>query len=430
MVIYKQEHEILPDKFNPYQWNELFNGKQLFKWTEPLKNGDSWSYKTYYRIGAEWINEENALVVTTRQNLENIDFVSMFMSCFNSDIEQDRFSTIYDIDFNKPRIKSKVLCNVLNPLIVIHFLTIVERIVSKGLKKDYMTKNDNIHKVKGRIKLIENERKNVVFKRFDWFSCQYDEFTLDNYQNRLIKKALVFLRSMVHQMRLHRKYDSINSKYIKCLSAFDDISDQVEFWEVGNIKTNKLFPEYNEAIRLAKLILKRCDYSVTKDSDLSEHTPPFWIDMSLLFELYVYGLLRKTYGDSVKYQEGGVTGYPDFLFVSNTEKLVMDTKYIPRFANTSNNIDTYIVRQLSGYSRDNKILNRLGYNIENPKSIPVVPCVIIYPCENSENTLPQEFDKNKTILEQSTKDDNLLFFYRLRIALPINNAIQQNVFDC
>lgn len=421
MVIYKQEHEILPDEFSPYHWNESFNGKSLFKWTEPLKDGEPWSYKTYFRIGAEWINDEDALVVTTRPGLENIDFVSMFMSCFDSCIEQDRFSTIYDINFNKPRIKSEVLCNVLNPLIVIHFLTIVERIVSKGLKKDYMTKNDNIPKVKGRVKLLENERKNVLFKRFDRFSCQYDEFTLDNYHNRLIKKALVFLRSMVHQMRCHKKYDSINSKYIKCMSAFDGISDQVEFWEVGNIKSNKLFPEYNEALRLAKLILKRCDYSITKESNLSEYTPPFWIDMSLLYELYVYRLLRKTYGNSVKYQERGITGNPDFLFVSDTEKLLMDTKYIPRFADTNNKIDTYIVRQLSGYCRDNKILERLGYNIENRNSAPVVPCVIIYPCEDNGNTLPSEFDGGKTIIEQSRQENNLLCFYRLCIPLPIIN---------
>ena len=80
----------------------------------------------------------------------------MFMSCFDSHIAQERFSSIYDIDFDKPLVKSDVLCNVLNPLIVIHFLSVVEKIVSKGLKKDYMIKEENIHKVKGRVKLLEN----------------------------------------------------------------------------------------------------------------------------------------------------------------------------------------------------------------------------------------------------------------------------------
>ena len=421
MVIYKQEHEILPDEFGSYHWNESFNGKKLFKWTEPNFNSDKWAYQTYFRIGAEWIDSKNALIVTTKKGLENIDFISMFMSCFDSHIAQERFSSIYDIDFDKPLVKSDVLCNVLNPLIVIHFLSVVEKIVSKGLKKDYMIKEENIHKVKGRVKLLENERKNAVNKRFDRFFCQHDEFSLDNCENRLIKKALVLSNTMIDQMRFHKNHDTINSKYIKCLSAFENISDQVEFWEVGNVKTNKLYPEYNEAIRLAKLIIKRCDSSITRNNNIKEDTPPFWIDMSLLFEVYVYGLLYKTYGKSVIYQEPGYTGSPDFLFKSDSEKLIMDTKYIPRFADTNNNIDTYIVRQLSGYCRDNKILEKLGYNIENRNSAPVVPCVIIYPCEDNGNTLPPEFDGEKTIIEQSRQENNLLCFYRLCIPLPIIN---------
>lgn len=416
---YIKEHETLPQEFDPQKWNDSFVGKKLFKWTEPLNENDNWAYKAYYRIGTEWIDKENALIVTTKQGLENIDFVSMFLQCFDSGIELARLSAIYDIELDKPPINAKSLSTVLNPLIEIHFLTVVEKIVSMGLKKDYMPRTENLKKVKGRISPLRNERRNAIFKRFDRFYCTYDEFTLDNYENRLIKKALLLSSCLLLQMSNHRKFDKIQSKYIKCLSAFEYVSDQVEHWEVRNVKTNKLYPEYNEAVRLAKMILKRTDSSIHRNSTILDSTPPFWIDMSLLYELYVYGLLRKTYGNSVMYQENGVTGKPDFMFCSDSEKLILDTKYIPRFDNNSNQLDTDIIRQLSGYCRDAKLLKRLRYNcVSAPDSIPVIPCVIIYPKEKTDNPGLFCLDAKKTIIEQCIQDESLLYFYRLCINLP------------
>ena len=37
--------------------------------------------------------------------------------------------------------------------------------------------------------------------------------------------------------------------------------------------------------------------------------------MSLLYGHYVLGLLKKAYGDSIKYQVSGYTGCPDFLAI-------------------------------------------------------------------------------------------------------------------
>ncbi len=51
--------------------------------------------------------------------------------------------------------------------------------------------------------------------------------------------------------------------------------------------------------------------------------------MPLLYEHYVLGLLREAYGNQIRYQEPGHTGYPDFICYDPL--LVMDTKYIPRF---------------------------------------------------------------------------------------------------
>ena len=86
---------------------------------------------------------------------------------------------------------------------------------------------------------------------------------------------------------------------------------------------------------------------------------PFVLDMSLLYEHYVYGLLYEAYNGKVTYQFSGATGYPDFLYSSNGFNAILDTKYIPKYENQP--LDTYVIRQLSGYGRDLAILKRLGY---------------------------------------------------------------------
>ena len=88
----------------------------------------------------------------------------------------------------------------------------------------------------------------------------------------------------------------------KALAMFENVSECVQIREVRQIKGHKLFSEYNEAVRLAKLILQRYDYSISKTSMEEENVLPFTLDMSLLYEHYVYGLLHEAYGNRISYQ--------------------------------------------------------------------------------------------------------------------------------
>ena len=147
----------------------------------------------------------------------------------------------------------------------------------------------------------------------------------------------------------HRYTRLLQHTVHECLSAFANVNDQIEVWEVKAIKHHKIFKEYDDAIKLAQMILHRYDYNITNITTAEEEEcPVFWIDMAMLYEHYVLGLLRAAYGNLIHYQVRGHTGYPDFVCYS--PQVVLDTKYIPRFNQGS--IDTYIVRQLSGYSRD------------------------------------------------------------------------------
>jgi 5-methylcytosine-specific restriction enzyme subunit McrC len=141
----------------------------------------------------------------------------------------------------------------------------------------------------------------------------------------------------------------------------------------------------------------------TKQEEMS----PFWIDMSKLFELYVYSLLSDEYGKTILYQSSGKYGNVDFL--KKDEKLIIDTKYKEKYAKGEYAIED--IRQLSGYARDIGVLKKLRIESEDI----VVDCVIIYPIkdENKKDFKGRELKEN-TI-------DGFTKFYKCGIKLPTKN---------
>jgi 5-methylcytosine-specific restriction enzyme subunit McrC len=334
----------------------------------------------------------------------------------------ESFAEIYNIDSEAPVIHAPSLKGVLSPLIVLHFLGVVSRI--KSLKKGYVHYSENLKKVKGHIQVMKNERKNIASKRFDRVFCDFDEYTVDIPGNRLIKKALLFssqiLRTITENHSIGNRCKMMLSK---SLALFENVSAEVQIKEVSLIKGHKLFSEYNEAVRLAKLILRRYDYSISKTSSLDENVPPFTLDMSLLYEHYVYGLLNEAYGDKISYQFNGKTGFPDFLYCATGFKAILDTKYIPKYESSS--LDNNVIRQLSGYSRDIPILHHLGYeDIDEESPIPNVPCVIIYPKEGRDVKNPFT---NKSLRDLCTTPvRKLARFYKVCVPLPVMGSNKYN----
>ncbi|MDO5395727.1 MAG: TonB-dependent receptor [Bacteroidales bacterium] len=333
--------------------------------------------ESFFRIGAEWLDDDVALVVLPK--MKDIDYMSMFMTCLRSPVCQRTFGNIYNIDSDAKPIESEVLDSVLSPLLVVHFLNCVDRIASRGLKKGYVSRSGNLKKVKGRLNIRKNERMNIRSGHSERVYCDYQEFSVDIPENRVLKKALCFARAMLDGMAGHPLQPQLCAMLNRSLSAFDAVRDEIEPWQIATVKVNKLYRGYEEAIRLAGLLLRRCGYSIRRASRARKHVPPFCIDMSLLFEHYVLGLLDQAYGDAVRYQARGYRGrfIADFLFDDGTDRAVIDTKYMPRLSD--NDIDGDIVKQLGGYARSISLLRKMGMDVTETDAVPDIPCVVIFP---------------------------------------------------
>lgn len=364
--------------------------------------------KTGYFIGACWL-EENELALQIEPKID-IDFMQIFMDCFKHPIVAKELSEIYDIDFNKPKIQleSDSLAEI-TPLLIFHFLQVVHSIVQKGIKKGYYPKAENLNaKVKGKIN-IKNTLKHNVFKMQNHKTfCDFTEFGLDCMENRLLKLALIFVQSYLAKLDNEKSKNAMQTLNY-CLAAFELVSDKVDTRDVENFKNNTFFREYFTAIKLAKMILKYFSFNL-KNTEQKKLTPPFYIDMSLLFELYVYTKLLEN--NQVNYQAKGKYGNPDFLI----DDMIVDTKYKPKYRNMKGKKNEYgykieDIRQLSGYGRDKKIREKLGLTDTDAE---IAKCLIIYPNKNSE----ESFGDN--LWNDAEEINQFVEFRKLAIKLPTN----------
>lgn len=221
-------------------------------------DGNIWS--SYY-IGLTSINGESLAVCP---KVENVDFMSLFSYALIYQPSSEYFASCYDIQWEKETIANTQLFNVLTPLLVVQYFVILEKLVGRGLKRDYITIEDNLRgKIKGKLNFGKQFRQNVIKKREERFFCRYQEYSADIPVNRLLKKALdcsLFLLGDIRSTSMNIQSSSFISSKLKIVDAFRNICSDVQLQSIKDSKFDKLNVYYPQAIQLAKLIL-RCRVS-------------------------------------------------------------------------------------------------------------------------------------------------------------------------
>lgn len=372
------------------------------KYREYIFGENSYSKTLSYYIGAFWIDNEHTKNIIINPKIENIDFMKMFSKCLSYSNIVKGFDEIYSINFKEPPInyKGDILIKGLDALTSIHFLRMLELELNNGLKRNFIRKKENLNsKIKGKIDFSNHIKKNIVTARDDRVYCSYFDYNINCLENRILKRALKICNSNIGLI-----YNSFNS-----MSFFSEVSDELHLYELNNIRLNPLYKKYKLLIKLAINIIKLRRY---KDSNKENSAPPFYIDMSLLFEKYVYALLMDSLKGKAKilYQKS-YSRYrfkPDFIIKSNeyNYNYIADSKYKNIY---DNNINIEDIRQLSGYGRVENIIKE--FTNDNNNYVP--NCLIIYPSENS-NNIKIDFEKKETI-------KGLVKFEKLSIKLPTLN---------
>lgn len=337
-----------------------------------------------YFVGLDWLEKnKTALHVksklnTTTENEEQddveIDIISMLFSALKHPEVSKEVNELFIIKWDEPKIKIKQQQDLLTPFLVIEFLSLLKTIVKKGLKKSYYKVEQNLNsKVKGKIMVSKTIKQNLVKQKNLSTYCSFDEFGVNNKENRLLKKTLIFIKQYLPQYTKINRGIKIQDTFNYINPAFQKVSDQIELNEIKQTKTNSFYKEYEQALKLAKLILQRFSYNIKNTAKEEIETPPYWIDMSKLFELYVLALLKDRFYGKVDFQVTGNNGSElDFLLNDENFKMVIDTKYRLRYVNGGRHNED--MRQVSGYARLKNVYNKL-----NKKQGDIIDCLIIYP---------------------------------------------------
>lgn len=378
-----------------------------------IETENNYRFETSYFVGVDWI-VENELPIYVKPKLDDevseVNYVKMLFDILKEPENYNHLDQLCEIDFNKPTITIDQRQDLLSPLLLIQYINVLKKIVQKGLKKSYYTVSKNLNsKIKGRILINETIKKNHFNNKTLFNYCKYTEFGINSLENRILKKALVFSISAIRNLK-GIDTTKLNELLNYIQPAFANVDSEVNIEELRTIKHNKLYKEYEQALNYAEYILKRYGYNISTVNSINIKTPPFWIDMSKLFELFVFSKLKERFEqhNEVTYHKKFNYLEPDFIIKTNDGniKMVVDAKYKPQYKD--NNISVEDIRQISGYARLNKVYEFL--DIEKDKAI---DCLVIYSNQNS-NRINFLYDS----FNQLDKETNYNKFYKIGIELP------------
>ncbi|RXG29884.1 5-methylcytosine restriction system specificity protein McrC [Leeuwenhoekiella marinoflava] len=375
-----------------------------------------YKFETSYFVGVDWI-VENKLPIYVYPKLDRdtkeVDYLTMLFTAFKEPQNYEHLDGLCEIDFDKPSIAINQSQDLLTPLLFVQFLNVLKRIVQKGLKKSYYKVSKNLNaRVKGKILINDTIRKNHLKGNILSTYCQYDEYGVNNIENKVLKKALLFTISSIQNMK------GVDTSALKHLinfvkPAFSLVDSDVDIKLLKDTKSTGIYREYNLALKLAKTILKKYGYNIVQTNRESIKTPPFWIDMSKLFELYIYSKLKERFSGykEVTYHKKFNYLEPDFILNTNDGKvkMVVDAKYKPRYHN--DNISTEDIRQISGYARLKKIYDFLKYDTSQ-----VIDCLVIY---SNQDANRKNFTEDNFNLDKELEYNR---FFKIGIELPIKTV--------
>lgn len=291
-------------------------------------------------------------------------------------------------NFNMAHLKSSQM-----PLLEIFismFLEELTKLVQKGIKSDYIAKEENLTFLKGKLLMGGQIKHNTIHK--ERFFVQYEEFSADRVENRLIKTTLAYLyeksKSNKNQQRIR-----------EFLFVFDEIEiSHTIKTDFSKVKLNRQMKDYEQVLLWCKTFLLENSFSPYKGHDIAF---ALLFDMNVLFESYVGHYLRKI-GFDVSLQDRGkylverhskFALRPDIVIRGKENIIIADTKW--KIIKDEKDISQADMYQLFAYGK--KYANQKLYLIY-PKSTHKQP-KLSYRYENGLDLKVYYFDlKKKTMV--------------------------------
>lgn len=175
-------------------------------------------------------------------------------------------------------------------MVAISFINLCHTLCTKQLKPRMTSAEENFNgKVRGKILIQKQLKKNVFQGREDRVYCRYGVFTIDCIENRILKAALSKAKIILNQSAASSGMEHIQKMMKYCFNALDGVSStNITSSSFSQVRTNGFYSYYKPALELAKALILNMNISIEDSSadDKERYIIPFVIKMEALFELY------------------------------------------------------------------------------------------------------------------------------------------------
>lgn len=249
----------------------------------------------------------------------------------------------------------------------------VNRQIKNGIEKEYVPRLDDVVTVRGKINISESIKKQVILRK--QLTCEYDEFSVNTYKNRIIKSTMLLL--LKSNIKVEQK-----EKIRKLLLYFSEVNILDVSYIDWNINFNRNNKSYRLLISICYLIIKgllqmQKDGSITMKDYFDEQR------MCRLYEKFILEYYKKEFPSmdvsssqiqwclDDEYNNWLPIMQSDIMISHKNNILIIDAKYY------SNNIQSYhekksiisgnlyqiftYVKNLAFNNRDKKVSGLLLY---------------------------------------------------------------------
>jgi len=163
------------------------------------------------------------------------------------------------------------------------FLLLVNELVKRGVRSDYIQQRKNSTFLKGRLLMSQQIRNNSFHQ--ERFFIEYQQFQVNRPANRLIKSALLLVSDITHHAKNRRLALELKGVFYEVPSSLDIKSD------FQHIKTDRNMSYYKPVLAWCRLLLNGLGPTTSAGEF---ETLSLLYPMERIFEDYVALCLRKT----------------------------------------------------------------------------------------------------------------------------------------
>ncbi|SGZ97466.1 McrBC 5-methylcytosine restriction system component [Bathymodiolus thermophilus thioautotrophic gill symbiont] len=309
--------------------DRIYLNKDAWENLEKFADSDNKEDRFLKFKNSKVLKVQNFVGVITTPDGTQIEILPKTSEDADAEKSRETLTKMLKVVHNLPFIKSteadlQIKNQPLLEVLIGWFLDCVDEIVKQGVRQDYSRIQAQEKFLKGQLQT--HKQLNEPPHKQHLFSIEYDVFSPDRAENRLIHSALMQV--------LKWSNDNQNQKLVKrFLTFFDEVplsaNYQDDFFKWSN---SRALNYYQSILPWLKLILNQQSPFTLKDNNAGIS---FLLPMEVLFERYVVKILRKKYSLKVQISSKFLSEMPkafnlkpDIAIVENGDlAYILDTKW-------------------------------------------------------------------------------------------------------